>query len=62
MLGAILDRPVEERLSGSIAAAVLAWQRGARFFRVHDVAETLDALKLCTAVAAAMNNEKLVPE
>ncbi len=62
MLGAILDRPVEERLSGSIAAVVLAWQRGARFFRVHDVAETVDALRLCEAVAAAMNNEKLVPE
>jgi len=53
MLGAILDRPVEERLSGSIAAVVLAYQQGARIFRVHDVAETVDALKLCTAVASA---------
>jgi dihydropteroate synthase len=56
MLGAILDRPVQERLSGSIAAAVLARQRGARFFRVHDVAETADALRLCEAVADEATN------
>jgi dihydropteroate synthase len=56
MLGAILDRAVEERLSGSIAAAVLAWQQGARFFRVHDVAETVDALRLCEAVTDAMKS------
>ena len=58
MLGAILDRPVEERLSGSIAAVVLAQQRGARLFRVHDVAETVDALRLCEAVAAAIKSEQ----
>jgi len=57
MLGAILDRPVEDRLSGSIAAVVLAYQQGARIFRVHDVAETIDALKLCVAVDAAANGE-----
>jgi dihydropteroate synthase len=56
MLGAILDRTVEERLSGSIAAVVLAYQQGARIFRVHDVAQTLDALKLCTTVDEAANN------
>jgi dihydropteroate synthase len=50
MFGAILDRPVAERLFGSIAAAVIAWQKGARLFRVHDVAATRDALKVCTAV------------
>jgi dihydropteroate synthase len=58
MLGAILDRPVQERLSGSIAAVVLAYQQGARFFRVHDVPETADALRLCEAVAAAMKSEQ----
>jgi dihydropteroate synthase len=57
MFAEILGRPVQERLAASIAAAVLAWQQGARFFRVHDVAETVDALRLCEAVTAAMNNE-----
>ncbi len=47
MLGAILDRPVEQRLIGSVAAAVIAYGKGARWFRVHDVAETRDALELC---------------
>ena len=53
MLGAILDRPVDERVIGSIAAVVLAYGKGARWFRVHDVAETSDALKICTALDQA---------
>lgn len=51
MLGEILDRPASQRVIGSVAAVVLAYQQGARLFRVHDVAETVDALKLCAAVA-----------
>jgi dihydropteroate synthase len=51
MFGMLLDREVDQRLIGSISAVVLAYQKGARFFRVHDVAETCDALKLCEAVA-----------
>lgn len=47
MLGAILDKPVAERLYAGIAAAVVAYQKGARLFRVHDVAPTRDALALC---------------
>ncbi|MDT8451870.1 MAG: dihydropteroate synthase [Gammaproteobacteria bacterium] len=47
MLGTILDRPVEQRVIGSVAAAVIAYGKGARWFRVHDVAETRDALELC---------------
>jgi dihydropteroate synthase len=50
MLGAVLGQPVNERLIGSVAAAVIAYEKGARLFRVHDVAETTDALKLCAAV------------
>ena len=50
MFGMLLDRDVEQRLVASISAAVIAYQKGARFFRVHDVAETCDALKLCAAV------------
>jgi dihydropteroate synthase len=47
MLGAIIDRPVTERLYASLAAAVIAYQKGARLFRVHDVAPTKDALSVC---------------
>lgn len=51
MLGAILgNAPVEERLHASVAAAVLAWTKGAKIFRVHDVKPTADALKVCTAM------------
>lgn len=57
MLGALLGRPVEQRLIGSVAAAVIACEKGARFFRVHDVAETVDALKLCEAVGKAVRNQ-----
>lgn len=51
MLGAILDdAPVEERLYGSLAAAVMALERGASIIRVHDVGPTVDALKVVNAV------------
>ena len=50
MFGQLLDREVDERLIASVSAAVIAYQKGARFFRVHDVAETCDALKLSAAV------------
>lgn len=55
-LGALTGRPVQERLAVSVAAALLAVERGARVVRVHDVAATVDALKLW-AVANA-NEEK----
>jgi dihydropteroate synthase len=51
MLGAITGRQTEDRLAASLAAAVIAAERGARILRVHDVAETVDALKVWTAVA-----------
>jgi dihydropteroate synthase len=51
MLGTLTGRPVDERLAGSVAAAVLAAERGARVIRVHDVAATVDALKIWQAVA-----------
>jgi dihydropteroate synthase len=50
MFGQLLDRDVDERLVASTSAVVIAYNNGARFFRVHDVAETCDALKLCEAV------------
>ncbi|WP_374683601.1 dihydropteroate synthase [Accumulibacter sp.] len=57
MLGTITGRPVEQRLAGSLAAAVLAAQRGARILRVHDVAETRDALAVWQAIGAPLGAE-----
>jgi dihydropteroate synthase len=51
MLGAITGKPVEQRLAASIAAALAAAAHGAYIVRVHDVAETVDALKVWQAVA-----------
>jgi len=45
MIGAITDKPPQERLAGSLAAALVAASNGASIVRVHDVAETVDALK-----------------
>lgn len=52
MLGQITGREVNDRVAGSIAAALIAVERGARIVRVHDVAATVDALKVWQAVAA----------
>ena len=52
-VGRLTGRPVEQRLAGSLAAALLAAQRGARVLRVHDVAETVDVLKVWQAVEQA---------
>ena len=50
MLGAITGQDVSHRASASIAAALIAVQRGASIVRVHDVRETVDALKIWNAV------------
>ncbi|MEY2632714.1 MAG: hypothetical protein RIR00_1368 [Pseudomonadota bacterium] len=50
MLGQITGRPTEDRLAASLAAAVLAAQKGAGIIRVHDVAATCDALKVWQAI------------
>jgi len=49
-VGAITGRDAAGRLSGSLAAACMARQKGAAVFRVHDVAETVDALRVCDAI------------
>lgn len=46
MIGAVTGRPVEQRLAGSLAGALFAVAQGAEIVRVHDVAETVDALKV----------------
>jgi dihydropteroate synthase len=48
-LGLLTGRPAAGRVAASVAAAVLAVQAGARIVRVHDVAETVDAMKVWTA-------------
>jgi dihydropteroate synthase len=51
-LGEITGRGVDERIHASVAAALIAAQNGAMILRVHDVAATIDALKVWLAVAA----------
>jgi dihydropteroate synthase len=53
MLGQLTGRDVGERLAGSVAAAVIAAQRGAALLRVHDVAATRDVLAVLSAVGPA---------
>jgi dihydropteroate synthase len=53
MIGAVLDRPVDQRLVGSVALAVLAVWQGAAIVRVHDVRPTVDALRMARAVQQA---------
>lgn len=53
MLGTLLDRPVEQRLAGGLAVTAAAVLAGASIVRVHDVAETVDAVKIATALKAA---------
>jgi dihydropteroate synthase len=48
-LGGLTGRPVDQRVAASVAAALAAVQRGAAIVRVHDVAETVDALKVWRA-------------
>lgn len=50
MIGAVTGRPVDQRICGSIAAALAGTLRGARVLRVHDVRETRDALSVWQAV------------
>lgn len=53
MIGKVLGREVGERLYGSLALAALAVVKGACIVRVHDVAETVDVVRMITAVQQA---------
>jgi dihydropteroate synthase len=53
MVGLALNKPVTERLHGSLALAALAMTKGARILRVHDVTETVDVVRMIAAVEAA---------
>ena len=52
MLGALTGRPIDQRLAGSLALGILAVERGVSILRVHDVAPTVDALRVLAAVNA----------
>ena len=50
MIGSLLNRPVQERLYGSLSAAVIAVLKGASIVRVHDVRPTVEALRIVNAM------------
>ena len=52
MIGAVTGKPVEKRLAGNLAGALAAIAHGARIVRVHDVVETVDAVKVWQAATA----------
>jgi len=54
MIGALTGKPLEQRLAGSIGAALAAAAQGAMIIRVHDVAETVDALDVWRAGMGAV--------
>jgi dihydropteroate synthase len=55
ILQSLTGRPVAERLAGSVALAALAVYKGARIVRAHDVAATLDAIKIAAALRGAQS-------
>jgi dihydropteroate synthase len=55
MIGEITGRALAERAAGSVAAALLAVQNGASLVRVHDVRETVDALRVWRAIESPEN-------
>jgi dihydropteroate synthase len=57
MIGALTGREVGDRVFGSVAAALIATQRGAAILRVHDVAATRDALAVWKAVESNKNKD-----
>jgi dihydropteroate synthase len=56
MLGQLLNRDTHQRLAGNIAVAAVAAQKGAQIIRVHDVKETVDAVKVVNALNAYRKN------
>lgn len=53
MFGTLLNRPVEQRLAGGLAVATASVLAGASILRAHDIAETVDAVKVAAALRAA---------
>ena len=58
LVGIITGRPPAERLAGSVAFAALAVALGARIVRAHDVAATVDAVKVAAALLPALQGDR----
>ncbi|HGO5516143.1 TPA: dihydropteroate synthase [Klebsiella michiganensis] len=58
MVGQVLNVGPNERLNGSLACAVIAAMQGAQIIRVHDVKETVEALRVVEATLAAKENKR----
>ena len=58
MIGNLLQRKIDQRLAGNIAVATVAAQKGAQIIRVHDVKETVDAVKIMNIINAYRNNNE----
>lgn len=58
MVGQLLNVPPQERVAGSVACAVIATMQGAQIIRVHDVKETVDAMKVVQATLSAKENNE----
>jgi dihydropteroate synthase len=58
MIGNLLQREIDQRLAGNIAVATIAAQKGAQIIRVHDVKETVDAVKVVNIINAYRNNNE----
>lgn len=52
-IGALVDVPAAERVAGTVAACVMAYERGARVFRVHDVEPVVQGLRVAHAIRSA---------
>jgi len=57
LIGDLTGRPVDQRLAGSLALALLAVQRGAAIVRVHDVGPTVDVMKIWSALETGGVNQ-----
>ncbi|MGL9774091.1 MAG: dihydropteroate synthase [Sodalis sp. (in: enterobacteria)] len=53
MIGELLDLPAEQRVSGSVACAVIAALQGAQIIRIHDVRQTVEAMRVVEATLTA---------
>jgi len=61
-IGEITGRDADDRMAGSVAAALAAVARGASILRVHDVRETVDALRVWLAIASETGGEEVRKE
>ncbi len=61
MIGKLLDRPVGDRVHASVALAMMAYLNGARLIRVHDVAPTVDALRIARRVCSHQDGRTAEP-